>query len=40
MLLPDLPHGMHAGPEGFLALWRWSGDIGFDSYRILHDPQS
>ncbi len=37
---PDLPHAMRAGPEGFLALWRWSGDIGFDSYRMLPDPDA
>jgi quercetin dioxygenase-like cupin family protein len=34
---PNLPHAMRAGPEGFLAMWRWSGDIGFDSYRMLPD---
>jgi quercetin dioxygenase-like cupin family protein len=37
---PNLPHAMRAGPDGFLALWRWSGDIGFDSYRMLPEPQS
>ncbi|MFO1202327.1 MAG: dimethylsulfonioproprionate lyase family protein [Tabrizicola sp.] len=37
---PNLPHAMRAGPEGFLALWRWSGDIGFDSYRMLPDPDA
>ncbi|MDP3198178.1 dimethylsulfonioproprionate lyase family protein [Tabrizicola sp.] len=37
---PNLPHAMRAGPEGFLALWRWSGDIAFDSYRMLPDPQA
>jgi quercetin dioxygenase-like cupin family protein len=37
---PNLPHAMRAGPEGFLAMWRWSGDISFDSYRMLPDPQS
>lgn len=35
---PNLPHAMRAGPDGFLAMWRWSGDIGFDSYRMLPDP--
>ncbi|MDZ4087064.1 MAG: dimethylsulfonioproprionate lyase family protein [Tabrizicola sp.] len=35
---PNLPHAMRAGAEGFLAAWRWSGDIGFDSYRMLPDP--
>lgn len=33
-----LPHAMRAGPDGFLAMWRWSGDIGFGSYRMLPDP--
>jgi quercetin dioxygenase-like cupin family protein len=37
---PNLPHAMRAGPDGFLAVWRWSGDIGFDSYRMLPDPLS
>ena len=37
---PNLPHAMRAGPDGFLALWRWSGDIGFDSYRMLPDPEA
>ena len=37
---PNLPHAMRAGPEGFLALWRWSGDIGFGSYRMLPDPDA
>ena len=37
---PNLPHAMHAGPDGFLAMWRWSGDIGFDSYRMLPDPEA
>ena len=37
---PNLPHAMRAGPEGFLATWRWSGDIGFDSYVMLPDPDS
>ena len=35
---PQLPHAMRAGPRGFLAIWRWSGDISFDSYRMLPDP--
>jgi quercetin dioxygenase-like cupin family protein len=37
---PNLPHAMRAGPDGFLAMWRWSGDIAFDSYRMLPDPHS
>jgi quercetin dioxygenase-like cupin family protein len=38
--LPNLPHAMRAGPEGFLAIWRWSGEISFDSYRMLPDPDA
>ena len=37
---PNLPHAMRAGSEGFLAMWRWSGDIGFESYRMLPDPEA
>lgn len=37
---PNLPHAMRAGRDGFLAMWRWSGDIGFDSYRMLPDPEA
>jgi quercetin dioxygenase-like cupin family protein len=37
---PNLPHAMRAGPDGFLALWRWSGDIGFGSYRMVPDPEA
>jgi quercetin dioxygenase-like cupin family protein len=37
---PQMPHAMRSGPEGFLAMWRWSGDIGFDSYRMLPDPEA
>ena len=37
---PNLPHAMRAGPDGFLAIWRWSGDIGFDSYQMLPDQQA
>jgi quercetin dioxygenase-like cupin family protein len=36
---PNLAHAMRAGPDGFLALWRWSGDIGLESYRMLADPE-
>lgn len=36
---PNVPHAMRAGPDGFLAMWRWSGDITFDSYRMLPDPE-
>jgi mannose-6-phosphate isomerase-like protein (cupin superfamily) len=37
---PNLPHAMRAGPDGFLAMWRWSGDISFDTYRMLPDPEA
>lgn len=37
---PQRPHAMRAGPDGFVAIWRWSGDIGFDSYRMLPDPDA
>jgi quercetin dioxygenase-like cupin family protein len=37
---PNLPHAMRAGPDGFLAMWRWSGDVGYGSYRILPDPEA
>ena len=37
---PNLPHAMRAGPSGFLAMWRWSGDIGFDSYQMLPDTDA
>ncbi|OZA08947.1 MAG: hypothetical protein B7Y02_12190, partial [Rhodobacterales bacterium 17-64-5] len=37
---PERPHAMHAGPDGFVAIWRWSGDIGFESYRMLPDPEA
>lgn len=29
-----LPHACQTGPDGVIALWRWNGDIGTDSYRI------
>ncbi|WP_420857263.1 dimethylsulfonioproprionate lyase family protein [Marivivens marinus] len=34
-----MPHAFRTGPEGFVALWRWSGDINTHSYRFLPDPQ-
>lgn len=37
---PNLPHAMRAGADGFLAMWRWSGDISFDSYRMLADAEA
>jgi gentisate 1,2-dioxygenase len=31
-----LPHACQTGDEGVVALWRWSGDIGIESYRVHH----
>jgi len=33
-----LPHAFRTGPEGLLALWRWSGDVNTESYAFLDDP--
>ncbi len=33
-----MPHAFKAGPLGFVALWRWSGDINVVSYKMLPDP--
>lgn len=33
-----MPHAFRSGPDGFLALWRWSGDINRESYAFLDDP--
>lgn len=33
-----LPHAFAAGPEGLLAVWRWSGDINTHSYGFTEDP--
>ena len=33
-----MPHAFRTGPEGFVALWRWSGDINLTSYLMLDDP--
>lgn len=33
-----LPHAFRAGPEGLLALWRWSGDVNTHSYGFVSDP--
>jgi len=33
-----MPHAFRTGGEGFLALWRWSGDINTHSYAFLPDP--
>ena len=30
-----MPHAFRTGPEGFLALWRWSGDINTHSYTFV-----
>ena len=32
------PHAFRTGREGFLALWRWSGDVSIDSYQMIDDP--
>jgi mannose-6-phosphate isomerase-like protein (cupin superfamily) len=32
-----MPHAFRTGPEGFLALWRWSGDINTHSYAFIED---
>jgi len=32
-------HAFRTGPDGFVALWRWSGDINTDSYAFLPDPE-
>lgn len=34
-----MPHAFRTGPEGLLALWRWSGDISVSSYVMLADPE-
>lgn len=33
-----MPHAFRAGPQGFVALYRWSGDINSHSYAFLDDP--
>lgn len=33
-----MAHAFRTGPEGLLAMWRWSGDLSYDSYRLLPDP--
>jgi mannose-6-phosphate isomerase-like protein (cupin superfamily) len=35
-----MPHAFRTGPEGLLALWRWSGDISVSSYVMLADPET
>lgn len=32
-----MPHAFQTGPEGFLAIWRWSGDINTHSYAFIDD---
>ncbi len=32
-----LPHAFLTGSEGFLAVWRWSGDINTHSYAFIED---
>jgi quercetin dioxygenase-like cupin family protein len=34
-----MPHAFRTGPEGIVAMWRWSGDINTRSYAFLLDPQ-
>ncbi len=34
-----MPHAFRTGPEGFVALWRWSGDINLHSYAFVEDTQ-
>ena len=33
-----MPHAFRAGERGLLAVWRWSGDVGAESYKMLDDP--
>ena len=33
-----MPHAFRTGPEGLLALWRWSGDIDPAKYDMVPDP--
>lgn len=32
-----MPHAFKTGAEGFIALWRWSGDINTESYAFIED---
>ncbi|WP_420587788.1 dimethylsulfonioproprionate lyase family protein [Marivita sp.] len=32
-----MPHAFRTGPEGFVALWRWSGDINLHSYAFVEE---
>lgn len=33
-----MPHAFRTNTDGFLALWRWSGDINPESYAFIDDP--
>ena len=33
----QMPHAFNTGPEGFLAIWRWSRDINTESYAFVED---
>lgn len=35
-----MPHAFRTGPEGFVALWRWSGDINTHSYAFIEDGEA
>ena len=35
-----MPHAFRTGAEGFLAIWRWSGDINLHSYAFIEDQQA
>lgn len=35
-----MPHAFRTEDSGFVALWRWSGDINAHSYSFLPDPQA
>lgn len=32
-----MPHAFRTGSDGFLAIWRWSGDINTDSYTFIEE---
>lgn len=32
-----MPHAFRTGSDGFLAIWRWSGDINTQSYAFIED---
>lgn len=35
-----MPHAFRTENQGFVALWRWSGDINTNSYTFLPDPDA